>query len=239
MECSGDEPEDREVDHINDNNSDNHTESSTTPADSVPPESHSTESTGVVQLPQKRKIDQNPVKHVANITRATLQQLKELTYLSQDTNTLNDVTKELKSLVVKLSATIPKSSEGIYLHASPKKNNKRNKRNTKLEIRQKVKSVGCIAKKKKKSGKKRLDWWHRNRVGSKANMLKKFYKVNVPVSITIEDEENEESQSIALRVQSAADSWRNVYRSLLIPKELECLKPGCLVNDLVIEAFLR
>ena len=238
MDCSGDQPEDREVDHIDDNNSENHTDSGTTHVDSVPPESGSTEPNGVAQLPQKRKIGQNPVKHVANITRATLQQLKELTYLSQDTDTLNDVTKELKSLVAKLSATVPKSSEGIYLRASPKKNNKGNKRNTKLEIRQKFKNVGCIAK-KKKSGKKRLDWWHRNRVGSKANMLKKFYKVNVPVSITIEDEENEESQSIALRVQSAADNWRNVYRSLLIPKELECLKPGCLVNDLVTEAFLR
>ena len=70
-------------------------------------------------------------------------------------------------------------------------------------------------------------------------MLKKFYKVNVPVLITVDDEENEESQGIALRVQSSAENWRNVYRSLLIPKEFECLNPGRLVNDLVIESFLR
>ena len=115
---------------------------------------------------------------------------------------------------------------------------KRNKRNTKLEVRLKLNNVGCIAK-KKKSGKKRLDWWHRNRIGSRANMLKKFYKVNVPVLITVDDEENEESQGIALRVQSSAENWRNVYRSLLIPKEFEYLNPGRLVNDLVIESFLR
>ena len=59
------------------------------------------------------------------------------------------------------------------------------------------------------------------------------------MSITIEGEENEESQSITLHIQSAADNWRSVYKSLLIPKELECLKPACLVNDLIIEAFLR
>ena len=71
-------------------------------------------------------------------------------------------------------------------------------------------------------------------------MLKKFYRVNVPVSITVDDEENEESQGIALRVQSSAENWRNVYRlSLLIPKEFECLNLGRLVNDLVIESFLR
>ena len=57
-------------------------------------------------------------------------------------------------------------------------------------------------------------------------MLKKFYKVNVPVSITVDDEENEESQGIALRVQSSAENWRNAYRSFLIPKEFECLKLG-------------
>lgn len=88
--------------------------------------------------------------------------------------------------------------------APPQKNKKRNRRNTKLEVRLKLNNVGCIAN--KKSGKKRLDWWHRNRIGSRANMLKKFYKVNVPVSITVDDEENEESQGIALRVQSSAEN---------------------------------
>ena len=242
MECSTDQHENREVHDIDKDNSENHTESGITPANSVPPTgsptSGITEPTGVTQLPQKRKIGQNPLKHVANITRATLQQLKELTYLSQDTDILNNVTKELKSLIAKLSATVPKSNEGIYLHGSPQKNKKRNKRNTKLEVRLKLNNVGCIAK-KKKSGKKRLDWWHRNRIGSRANMLKKFYKVNVPVLITVDDEENEESQGIALRVQSSAENWRNVYRSLLIPKEFECLNPGRLVNDLVIESFFR
>ena len=184
MHCSGDQPEDREVDDkkVDDNKS--ATELSTTPADSVPPESGSTEPTRVAQLPQTRKMPQNPVKHVANITRATLQQLKELKYLSQDTDTLNDVTTELKSHVAKLSATVPKRSEGIYFRASPKRNNRGKKKTTKPEIKQKFNNVGCIAKKKKK-GKKQLDWWLRNHVGSKANMMKKFYKVNVPVSITI------------------------------------------------------
>ena len=237
MECSVDRQEDREVDDRDDNNRPQ-TDLGTMPADSAPLESGSTESTTQVmeQLPPKRKTSQ---KHVANITRATLQQLKELTYLSQDTDTLTEVTKELKSLISKLSATVPKSNEGIYLRSSPKKNvKKKNKRDTKLEVRLKLKNVGCIDK-KKKSGKKRSDWWHRNRVGFRANMLKKFFKVNVPVPIIVEDEEKEESQSIAPRIQPAADNWRNVYRSLLIPKELQCLEPGCLVNDLVIEAFLR
>ena len=113
----------------------------------------------MTQLPQKSKIGQNPLKHVANITRATLQQLKELTHLNQDTDTLNNVAKELKSLIAKLSATVPKSNEGIYLRCSPpQKKKKRNKRNTKLEVRLNLNDVGCIAK--KKSGKKRLDWWH-------------------------------------------------------------------------------
>ena len=81
MDCRGDQPEDREVD---DNNSENPTELSTAPADSVPPESGCTEPTRVARLPRKRKMPQNAVKLVANITRATLQQLKELTYLNQD-----------------------------------------------------------------------------------------------------------------------------------------------------------
>ena len=48
-------------------------------------------------------------------------------YLSQDTDALNDVTKELKILVAKLSATIPKNSEGIYLRGSPKKKKRHTK----------------------------------------------------------------------------------------------------------------
>ena len=111
------------------------------------------------------------------------------------------------------------------------------KRNTEQEMKQKLKHIGCIDK-KKKPGKRRSDWWHRNRVGIRANMLKKMYKVNVPVSITIEDGENEE-ENLDSRVQATADNWRDVYRSLLIPVELECLNPGCLINDLIIEAFLR
>ena len=120
MECSTDQQENRNVHDIDENNSE---KSGITPANSVPPAgsptSGITEPTGVTQLPQKSKIGQNPLKHVANITRATLQQLKELTYLSQDTDTLNNVTKELKSLIAKLSATVPKSNEGIYLRGSP------------------------------------------------------------------------------------------------------------------------
>ena len=92
------------------------------------------------QILQKRKIERDPVKHVANITRATLQQLKELTYLSQDTDVLNDVATELQILVAKLSATIPKSSEGIYLRGSPKKKKKR----TKGQMKQKLRNIGCI-----------------------------------------------------------------------------------------------
>jgi hypothetical protein len=186
------------------------------------------------QIRQKRKIERDPVKHVANITRATLQQLKELTYLSQDTDVLNDVTTELQILVAKLSATIPKSSEGIYLCGSPKKKKKR----TKGQMKQKLRNIGCIPK-KKKPGKKRADWWHRNRVGAKANMLRKTYKVNVPVPgfITIKDEESE--LFLHPRIQATADNWRDVYRNLLTPTELECLNPGSLVNDLVIEAFLQ
>jgi hypothetical protein len=220
---NGEQPEDTmEV-----NDTANKTESGSPHSDDVEP-------AGVAQLPQKRKIIKDPAKHAGNITRATLQQLKELTYLSQDTDVLNDVTKELQILVTKLSASVPKSCEGIYLRASPKKIKKRN---NEQEMKQKLKHIGCIAK-KKKPGKRRSDWWHRNRVGIRANMLKKMYKVNVPVSITIEDGENEE-ENLDSRVQATADNWRDVYRSLLIPVELECLNPGCLVNDLIIEAFLR
>ena len=162
MECSVDRQEDREVDDSDDNRP--QTDLGTMPADSESLESGSTESTTQVmeQLPPKRKTSQ---KHVANITRATLQQLEELTYLSPDT--LTEVTKELKSLISKLSATVSNSNEGTYLRGSPRKNaKKKNKRNTKLEVRLKLKNVGCIDN-KKKSGKKRLDWWHRNRFQSK------------------------------------------------------------------------
>ena len=105
MECSVDRQEDKEVDDRDDNNR-TQTDLGTMPADSASLESGSTESTTQVmkQLPPKRKTSQ---KHVANIPRATLQQLKELTYLSQDTDTLTEVTKELKSLISKLSATVP------------------------------------------------------------------------------------------------------------------------------------
>ena len=103
MECSVDQQEDREGDDRDDNRP--QTDLGTMPADFVSPESGSTESTAQVmaQLPPKRKISQ---KHVANITRATLQQLKELTYLSQDTDTLTEVTKELRSLISKLITTV-------------------------------------------------------------------------------------------------------------------------------------
>ena len=57
-------------------------------------------------------------------------------------------------------------------------------RNTKLEVRLKSKNVGYIAK-NKSEGRKRSDWWHRSRVDSKANMMKKFCKVNVPMPIIV------------------------------------------------------
>ena len=65
--------------------------------------------------------------------------------------------------------------------------------------------------------------------------------VPVPACITIKDEENEEllENNFHPHVQATADNWRGVYKNLLIPAELECLNPGRLVNDLVIEAFLR
>ncbi|XP_046845653.1 uncharacterized protein LOC124439472, partial [Xenia sp. Carnegie-2017] len=102
---------------------------------------------------------------------------------------------------------------------------------------EKLKNIGCIAK-MKKTGKKRLDWWHRNRVGTRANMLKKMYNVNVPV-VTIEDGEQEEQQNFYSCLHATSDNWRNMYRNLLIPAELQCLNPGCLVSDLIIEAFLQ
>jgi hypothetical protein len=108
MACDGDQPEDMEVDANN----------------TIKMVPSSSDNVNPAKLPQKRKRERDPAKHAANTTRATLQQLKELTYLSQDTDALNDVTKELKILVAKLSATIPKSSEGIYLCGSPKKKKK-------------------------------------------------------------------------------------------------------------------
>ena len=222
--CDNDQPEDMDVD-------DNHTNK----IESTSQDSENVEPPVAAQLPQKRKIVRDPAKHAANITRATLQQLKELTYLSQDEVVLSDVTKELQAPVSKLGATVPKSSEGIYIRASLKKTKKAN---TKQKMK-KLKNIGCIAT-KKKPGKKRSDWWHRNRVGTRANtcMLKKTYKVNVPV-VTIDDGENEELQNFNTCAQATSDNWRNMYRNLLIPAELACLNPGCLVNDLIIEAFLQ
>ena len=226
VECDDDQPEDMEID---DNNTSTHTDK----IESSSQDSKNVQPVAVGQLPQKRTIVRDTAKHAANITRATLQQLKELTYLSQDADVLSDVTKELQTLISKLRATVPKSSEGIYIRASPKKSRKENSKR-KME---KLKNIGCIAK-MKKTGKKRLDWWHRNRVGTRANMLKKMYKVNVPV-VTIEDGEQEEQQNFYSCLHATSDNWRNMYRNLLIPAELQCLNPGCLVSDLIIEAFLQ
>ena len=54
-----------------------------TARDSMP----STKVSGLPKNPIRNQVKQSP-----NITRATLQQLKELTYLSQDSNILQEVT---------------------------------------------------------------------------------------------------------------------------------------------------
>ena len=87
------------------------------PRDSMP-------STKIGELPKNPT--RNQVKQSPNITRATLQQLKELTYLSQDSDILQEVTFELKGLFAKLSSSIPKSSERIYIKKSPTKKKKKN-----------------------------------------------------------------------------------------------------------------
>lgn len=73
----------------------------------------------------------------------------------------------------------------------------------------------------------------------KGNYVKKMYKVNVPV-VTIENEENEQLQkNFNLSGQAISDNWKRMYRNLLTPAELDCLISGRLVNDLIIEAFLK
>ena len=61
------------------------------------------------------------------------------------------------------------------------------------------------------------------------------FKVNVPMPILIEDDNEEEN----LFREATSDNWKDICRQILILEELNCLNPGCLINDLVIDAFLR
>ena len=211
-------------------------------------ENKENEAPSVAELPHhKSKTIQDPVKHAANITRGTLQQLRELTYLSQNTEVLTEVANDLKDLVTKLSATVPRSSEGLYLRSSPtkvKKNAKQGKKSIdKKKQENMLNTIGSMPK-KKKSGKKRSDWRHRNRVGKRANMLKNMYKVHVPVSASSNTlyEGNGDTQDSYFDMYTTVKTginWKAMYKDLLTPTELKCLDPGKLINDLVIEAFFQ
>ena len=82
--------------------------------------------------------------------------------------------------------------------------------------------------------KKRLDSSHRNRVGQKADMMKKMYKVNVPVPENTELKESQKSPSTKVNKE-----WRDCYLSLINKSELVCLESGSWLNDLVIDAALQ
>lgn len=197
-------------------------------------------STEVGQLPQKRKHTREPAKEAANKARAALQQLKELTYLSQNTEVLQAATRELQSLVTKISASIPKSNEGMYLRTSPKK---RRRGTARKEKKEKLKNVGSIGK-HRKPGQRKTDWHYRNRVGKRASILKKTFKVDVPIPVSTDktvfpNAENKPEPPHENSIGQTPGNWRDVHRKLLIPAELACLNPNGLLNDQVIDSYFQ
>lgn len=125
------------------------------------------------QLPIKTK---KSIKSLAVRARTAIRSIQDLTYLIKDKAALENIIETASTLEKEIKATI-KDESGLLVGSSPQKKKKRQrktKRNTKLD------KIGTL-KKYQPPTKKQHHWRHRNRVGRKADMLRKTFKVDVPI----------------------------------------------------------
>ena len=183
-------------------------------------------SQSLLNLPEKKK---QSIKHCAQKACASLSALTDLTYNCKKPKVLEDITNKLSELENIVRSSIPKSSgDFLTLRSSPPKRRRTRKKSTGI-----LNKIGCL-KGYEPPAKKRLDSSHRNRVGQKADMMKKMYKVNVPVPDNTELKESQKSPRTKVNKE-----WCDCYRPLITQSELVCLESGNWLNDLVINAALQ
>ena len=132
----------------------------------------------VTTLPIKEKTS---LKSLAIKARTALKSLQDLTYLSKDKDAMKRIADTATSLEKELKGTIPDES-GLLVRTSPLK--KKKKPQPKKKCKQKntgLEKIGCL-KKYQPPAKKQKHWRHRNRVGEKADMLRKTYNVHVTIN---------------------------------------------------------
>lgn len=217
--------------HLNPDRSSCHPDSESTSAHNkeVPPHVEHGEngsSECLLDLPEKKK---QSIKTCAQKARARLSALMGLTYECKDTQVLEDITNKLSELENIVQSSIPKSSgDFLTLRSSPTKRRRTSKKNVSSKN-----NIGCL-KGYEPPAKKRLHSSHRNRVGQKADMMRKMYKVNVPVP-----ENNKAKEPLKPVTTKPSAEWRNCYRTLVTKRELLCLESGNWLNDMVIDAALQ
>ena len=183
-------------------------------------------SQSLLNLPEKKK---QSIKHCAQKACPSLSAITDLTYDCKEPKVLEDITNKLSELENIVRSSIPKSSgDFLTLRSSPPKRRRTRKKSTGI-----LNKIGCL-KGYEPPAKKRLDSSHRNRVGQKADMMKKMYKVNVPVPDNTELKESQKSPRTKVNKE-----WCDCYRPLITQSELVCLESGNWLNDLVINAALQ